>query len=144
MDSVDSLGVRAGEFIHREKTLQKCFQSERSLVSLQLVSIVGKIPKLFAVVILLCALLGCSGHQDIVGKWRTGDANEMVWEFSKNGAVLLGNDRGRYSFGDNKRIKIETPYAKSVYQMEISGDRMTLRAPSGLKLEFTRVKESTK
>jgi hypothetical protein len=66
----------------------------------------------------------------------------MIWEFSKNGSVLIGNDRGRYSFGDNSRIKIEMPYAKSVYQIEISGDRMTLRSPNGLKLEFTRVKES--
>jgi hypothetical protein len=99
---------------------------------------------IIALVVLLCAMVGCGGpSHDIVGKWRTsGDSNAGIWEFSRNGSVLIGNDRGRYSFGDNSRIKIEMPYAKSVYQIEISGDRMTLRSPNGLKLEFTRVKES--
>ncbi len=50
----------------------------------------------------------------------------MVWEFSNNGSVLIGNDRGRYSFGDNNRVKIEMPFAKSVYQIGILEDRMTL------------------
>jgi hypothetical protein len=65
----------------------------------------------------------------------------MVWEFSKNGSVLVGNIRGRYRFGDQNRVKIETPFATSVYQMEISGDRMILREASGSKLEFTRLRE---
>lgn len=90
---------------------------------------------------LLCGAVGCGGasHQ-ILGKWQTTDATAIVWEFSSNGSVLVGRDKGRYSFGDSNRIKIETPYAKSVYQIEIVDDRMTLRSPSGLTLQFKRIK----
>jgi hypothetical protein len=90
---------------------------------------------------LLCGIAGCgSPSDDIVGKWRMSqDANAVVWEFSKNGSVLIGNTRGRYRL-DRNRIKIETSFATTVYQMEFSGDRMTLREPGGSKLEFTRIK----
>jgi hypothetical protein len=69
------------------------------------------------------------------------DANAVVWDFSKNGSVLIGNTRGRYRL-DRNRIKIETSFATTVYQMEFSGDRMTLREPGGSKLEFTRIREN--
>ena len=72
----------------------------------------------------------------------SGDAGETVWEFSKNGSILIGDVRGRYKFGDQNRIKIETPFATSVYQLEISGDRMILREVGGSKLEFTRIREA--
>jgi hypothetical protein len=89
-----------------------------------------------------CLITGCGGNaRNIVGAWRTSkDANAMVWEFSSDGSVLMGTNRGRYSFGDNNRIKIETSIATSVYQMEIAGDKMTLKEPSGSKLVLTRVK----
>jgi len=89
-----------------------------------------------------CNITGCSGasHQ-IVGAWRVGDdSTAMVWEFSNDGSVLMGTNRGRYSFGDNNRIKIETSMATSVYQMELVGDKMTLRDPNGSKLVLTKVK----
>jgi len=70
----------------------------------------------------------------------SGSSSAMVWEFSTNGSVLIGDVRGRYTFGDQNRIKIETPFASSVYQMEISGDRMILREPGGSKLDFTRMR----
>ena len=97
---------------------------------------------IIALAVLLSATAGCGGpSRDIVGKWRTsGDANTLVWEFSENRSLLIGNTRGRYSFGDNNRIKIETPFATSVYQMEFSGDRMVLREVNGSKLEFTRIR----
>jgi hypothetical protein len=92
---------------------------------------------------LLCIISGCE-NSSIVGKWRmSGDSNATVWEFRSNGAVLMGDVSGRYKFGDQDRIKIETPFATSVYQLEISGDHMTLREPGGPpKLEFTRIKEA--
>ena len=98
---------------------------------------------IIASTVLLCAMAGCGGSsRQIIGKWRLSqDANAMVWEFSKNGAVLIGNTRGRYTL-DRNRVKIETPFAKTVYQMEFSGDRMILREPDGPKLEFTRIRES--
>ena len=93
--------------------------------------------------VLLGAFATCGGpSRDIVGKWRlSGGAGETVWEFSKNGSVLIGNVQGRFKFGDQGRIKIETPFAKSVYLPEISGDRMVLREPGGTKLEFTRISD---
>jgi hypothetical protein len=92
--------------------------------------------------LLLCAMASCrNSHHDIAGKWRThGDANAMVWEFSKDGSVLMGGTRGRYSFGDRDRVKIQTPFGTSVYQMELSNDHMILKDPSGSRLEFTRSK----
>jgi hypothetical protein len=70
-----------------------------------------------------------------------GSSGATVWEFFSNGSVLVGNVRGKYTFGDQDRIKIETPFATSVYQMETSLDHMTLREPGGPKLEFTRIRE---
>ena len=95
---------------------------------------------IIALAVLLCAMAGCGGSShDIVGKWRTSDASAMVWEFSKNGAVVIGSTRGRYIL-DRNRVKIETPFATSVYQVEFSGDRMILREPTGSKSEFTRIR----
>jgi len=94
--------------------------------------------------LIACSFLftGCGGasHQ-VVGVWHLGDdPNAIVWEFGNDHSVVMGTNRGRYSFGDNNRIKIETSIATSVYQMEISGNKMTLTDPRGSKLEFTRAK----
>jgi hypothetical protein len=90
---------------------------------------------------LLWVVSGCGGSQDnIVGKWRAaGDSSAMVWEFSEDSSVLMGSTRGKYTFGSN-RVKIQTPFGTTVYQMDLSEDRMTLKAPGGSKLEFTRSK----
>src|SRR5207253_8662207 len=82
-------------------------------------------PRLRIIAIVLAfAIAGC-GSSTIVGKWRLmGGSNAILWEFSANGAVLIGDVRGRYKFGDQDRIKIETPFATTVYQMTISGERM--------------------
>lgn len=97
---------------------------------------------IIASALLLCAMAGCgSSHNDIVGKWRAaGDSSAMVWEFFKDGSVLMGSTRGRYSFGDRDRVKIQTPFGTSIYQMEFSVDHMILRDPIGSKLEFTKLK----
>jgi hypothetical protein len=82
-------------------------------------------------------------HSTIVGKWRMmGGSNAILWEFSANGAVLVGDLRGKYEFGDQDRMKIQTPFATTVYQMKISGNRMTLQELGGSKLEFTRITET--
>jgi hypothetical protein len=98
--------------------------------------------RIIVLAVLVSAMGGC-GKSAIVGKWHmSGDAGATVWEFSKNGSILIGDVRGRYKFGDQNRIKIETPFATSVYQLEISGDRMILREVGGSKLEFTRIREA--
>jgi hypothetical protein len=98
--------------------------------------------RIIVLAVLLSAMPGC-GNPTIVGKWRMmGGSNATLWEFSENGVVLIGDVRGRYKFGDQRRIKIETPFATSVYRLEISGDRMILRELGGPKLEFTRIRET--
>jgi hypothetical protein len=98
--------------------------------------------RIIILAVFISAMVGC-GNSSIVGKWRmSGEADATVWEFSKNGSILIGNVRGRYKFGDQNRIKIETPFATTVYQPEISGDRLILREPGGPKLEFTRMRET--
>jgi len=72
----------------------------------------------------------------------SGGSNATVWEFRRNGVVLVGDIRGRYRFGDQDRIKIETPFATTVYQVKISHDYLLLQEPGGSKLEFTRVSET--
>src|SRR5215216_1904133 len=98
--------------------------------------------QIIAAIALLFAMAGC-GNSTIVGKWRMmGGSNAILWEFSANGGVLVGDVRGRYKLGHEDRIKIETPFATAVYQMKISGDRMTLQELGGSKLEFTRITET--
>jgi hypothetical protein len=90
--------------------------------------------------VLLFVMVGC-GNSSIVGKWRmSGTENQAVWEFSGNGSVLVGEVRGRYKFGDQGRIKIETPFATTVYLVTLSSDQLVLQEPGGSKLEFTRVR----
>jgi len=91
---------------------------------------------------LLCVVSGCGGHKEnIIGKWRAaGDPSAVVWEFSKDSSVLMGSTRGKYSFGDQGRMKIQTSFGTSVYQLELSADHLVLKDPSGSKLEFTRLK----
>ena len=90
---------------------------------------------------MLFAIAGC-GNSSIIGKWRMAGSNATVWEFFSNGVVLVGDVRGRYKFGDQDRIKIETPFATTVYQMKLSGDRMTLEERGGPKLEFSKISET--
>ena len=92
--------------------------------------------------VLLSGLIACGGpSHDIVGKWRSSsDPNGVIWEFAGNGLVTIGRTRGRYSFGDSGRIKIETPFEKSVYEATISHDHMTFRESTGSRIEFDRIK----
>ena len=88
-------------------------------------------------------VLASCGDSSIVGKWRmSGAENQTVWEFSSNGSVLVGEVSGRYKFGDQDRIKIQTPFSTTVYQVRISSDLLVLQEPGGSKLEFTRMREA--
>ena len=92
--------------------------------------------------VLFFVMAGC-GDSSIVGKWRmVGTENQTVWEFSGNGSVLVGEVRGRYKLGDQDRIKIETPFATTVYLVKLSSDQLVLEELSGSKLEFTRIREA--
>jgi hypothetical protein len=92
--------------------------------------------------VLLFVMAGC-GNSSIVGRWQmSGAENQTVWEFSSNGSVLVGEIRGRYKFGDQNRIKIETPFATTVYLVTLSSDQLVLEEPGGAKLEFTRLREA--
>src|SRR5262245_23403389 len=91
--------------------------------------------------VLLLVMVGC-GNSSIVGKWRmSGAENQTVWEFLSNGSVLVGEVRGIYKFGDQGRIKIQTPFATTVYVVDLSSDQLVLEDLGGSKLEFTRVRQ---
>ncbi len=64
----------------------------------------------------------------------------MVWEFAQDRSVLMGSIKGRYTFGDRQRLKIETPWGTSIYQLELTDNRMVLTDPAGSRLVFTRIK----
>src|SRR6516225_4417292 len=84
--------------------------------------------------VLLFVMAGC-GNSSIVGKWRmSGTEDQTVWEFLSNGSVLVGEVRGRYKFGDQDRIKIETPFATTVYLVQLSSDQLVLQEPGGSKM----------
>jgi hypothetical protein len=94
--------------------------------------------------VLLLVMSGC-GNSNIVGKWRmSGTEDQTVWEFLGNGSVLVGDVRGRYKLGDQDRIKIDTPFATTVYVATVSTDQLVLQEPGGSKLEFTRMKKTTR
>ena len=91
--------------------------------------------------VLVFVMAGC-GNSSIVGKWQmSGAENQTVWEFFSNGSVLVGEIRGRYKFGNQDRIKIETPFSTTVYVVNLSSDQLVLEDLSGGKLEFTRIRE---
>jgi hypothetical protein len=90
--------------------------------------------------ILLFVVVGC-GNSNIVGKWRMSGAENTVWEFLSNGSLRVGEVRGRYKIGDQDRIKIETPFATTVYLLKLSSDQLVLQELGGSKPEFTRVAE---
>src|SRR5882757_3997416 len=95
-----------------------------------------------AAAVLLFVMAGC-GNSSIVGKWRmSGTEDQTVWEFSGNGSVLVGEVRGRYKLGNQDRIKIETPFATTVYLVKLSNDQLVLQDLGGSKLEFTRARET--
>ena len=90
--------------------------------------------------VLLFVMAGC-GNSSIVGKWRmSGSGNQTIWEFSGNGSVLVGEVRGRYKLGDQDRLKIETPFATTVYVVKLSNDQLVLQDMGGSNLEFTRIR----
>jgi hypothetical protein len=72
----------------------------------------------------------------------SGAENQTIWEFSSNGSVLVGEVRGRYKLGNQERIKIETPFATTVYLVKVSSDQLVLQELGGSKLEFTRIRET--
>ena len=87
------------------------------------------------------ATASCGNGESVVGKWKmTSDPNGAVWEFSASKAVDMAGKRGKYTFGDQGRLKVQTQFATFVYQLELSGDRMVLTEPNGTKTTFERVK----
>ena len=102
----------------------------------------GTILSVVCVVISIVLLSACdrAGTQ-IVGKWKlVGDPSGSVWEFSANKAIDMGGRKGKYTFGDQSRLKVQTQSATFVYQLELSGDRMVLTEPNGTKTTLERVK----
>jgi hypothetical protein len=97
-----------------------------------------------ALALLCCVfvLVSCNDPQtQIAGRWKvTSDTSGLVWDFVENGVVSSGDMKGRYSFGASKQMKIQTPFATFVYQVDFAGDKMTWKNANGSVTELTRVK----
>jgi hypothetical protein len=102
----------------------------------------GNLIRLTSAALLLFLFASCGGpEKQIVGKWKTANgSSEAIWEFFGNGTLNNDGAPGRYTFGDNKRIKIQTQSATFIYQFEIQNDAMTWIASNGSRTEFARVK----
>lgn len=89
---------------------------------------------------LATALVACHGpNRQVAGRWKSADAsNPLVWEFLRNGNVLVGSEPGRYTFGDGNRMKIQTRSATFVHEVEFAHDRMIWKQSNGSKTEFVR------
>ncbi len=98
--------------------------------------------RLICALVLSALLASCGGAESqIVGKWkRLGEGSGEVWEFSSNKAVDIAGRKGKYSFGDQGRLKVQTQFATFVYQLDLTGDRMVLTEPSGTRTELERIK----
>jgi hypothetical protein len=94
-----------------------------------------------ALLALLFTLVSCdSKERQIVGKWKVvGDPSGSIWEFAANKSVDMAGRKGKYTFGDQGRVKVQTQFATFVYQLSISSDRMTLTEPNGTRTELERV-----
>ena len=94
-----------------------------------------------ACLLLIAVAVGCGRARDkIVGKWKSvSDAGELVWEFAENGTVTTPTGKGKYTFGAGNRLRIETPFAKFVYGVDLSGDTMTWHGPNRSTIELKRV-----
>lgn len=97
--------------------------------------------KTFSVLLLaLFALSACEdSRKKLVGKWKV-ESTDTVWEFSPNGTLTTNETPGRYTFGDNNRIKIQTGPATFVYQLEFQGEHMIWRDPNGSTMELSKIK----
>ncbi len=95
-----------------------------------------------ALLALLFTLVSCDNRQSqIVGKWKlAANPSGTVWEFKADKSVEMSGRKGRYSFGDQSRLKVQTQSATFVYQLNISEDRMTLTEPDGTRTQLERVK----
>ncbi len=87
-------------------------------------------------------LTSCGGAESqIVGKWKVvGGSVTAIWEFSANKGVDMIGRKGKYTFGDQGRLRVQTQSATFMYQLQLSGDRMTLTEPNGTKVELERLK----
>ena len=63
----------------------------------------------------------------------------MIWDFSPNGAVKVGDTAGRYTFGDRGRLKIETPIRDLRLRAGSQGDTMIWKNPKGSRMELKRI-----
>ena len=96
----------------------------------------------FLLIATLGLLFACSRQGGLAGKWRATGNSGMVWEFNDDGAVTQGTVHGRYSFGNDERIKIETPFSTAIYHMQLQGDNLVLTDGRGARLDFTRLKDT--
>lgn len=104
---------------------------------------------LSAVLMLVFATTACGGPKSpIVGKWEQVNGIE-TWEFFKDGTVSISGGLlptvGNYKFIDGNRMRVEfgglvALIGPQVFEVHISGDRLTLKSETLGTVEFARVR----
>ena len=97
---------------------------------------------------LILVLVGCGGpQQGIIGKWEqlSGSVGLMsspgtTIEFFKEGTVSFGMFSGKYSWPDDKHLKIELQGLAFVYGATLNGDEITLTDSNSQVGVFKRYK----
>ena len=81
---------------------------------------------------------------DVVGKWLKIDSQPNIEvEFFKDGTLVWSFVPGKYTFPDNRRIKLELLGRAETYKLSFSGDTLTLIGDKGELFILQRVKEKS-
>ncbi|MBC8262559.1 MAG: hypothetical protein H8E47_00345 [Anaerolineales bacterium] len=104
---------------------------------------------LFVPLIVVLTVSACGGPQRaIVGKWQQAGGGETI-EFYKDGTVTATSIgitvTGSYKFIDDSQIRLDLSglwglAGPQIFEVRISGNRLTLKDAYGNTTEYTKVK----
>ena len=120
-------------------------ENRRPIIILSIVG--GAVGLLFCAAIAVAVALSVSGsrlQESIIGPWRSETGSDVV-EFYRDGTVEVRPDGGEttrstYKFVDGNTLRIESGGVGFIYDVQISGDTLTMTGDDGETLTLTRLK----
>jgi hypothetical protein len=120
-------------------------ENRRPIIILSIVG--GAVGLLFCAAIAVAVALSVSGsrlQESIIGPWRSETGSDVV-EFYRDGTVEARPDGGEttrstYEFVDGNTLRIESGGVGFIYDVQISGDTLTMTGDDGETLTLTRLK----
>ncbi len=120
-------------------------ENRRPIIILSIVG--GAVGLLFCAAIAVAVALSASGsrlQESIIGPWRSETGSSVV-EFYRDGMVEVRPDGGEttrstYEFVDGNTLRIESGGVGFIYDVQISGDTLTMTGDDGETLTLTRLK----